>query len=304
VQVEAGARLAGVHIKARKIVVRANATLTDCKIFSDGDVVIGRGATIKERTVLNAFCGITIGDRTLIDRDVTVGGMQSERSEFQVGDDSAVLHRSYLNTTGKVSIGSNAGIGGYTKIFTHSSWQNALAGGPYRFADIRIGDSVWIAWDVTIMPGVTIGDWTAVGSGAVVTKSLPARVIAAGVPARVIRKAVVRPATKEKQRIMLDILDDFGRYASGFLKLDNRVVKSAGGSCAVEFSDGSRLYYAPALKKPAAGIAVSFVIPDAVKRAGEWIELDTLTASARSPAAAHFMSFVRRYGIRIVSLQA
>lgn len=53
---------------------------------------------------------------------------------------------------------------------------------------ITIGDNVWIGGGAIICPGVSIGDDTVVGAGAVVTKDLPAGVVAAGNPARVIRK--------------------------------------------------------------------------------------------------------------------
>lgn len=52
---------------------------------------------------------------------------------------------------------------------------------------VVIGHNVWIGGNAVINPGVAIGDDTVVGSGAVVTRSLPAGVLAAGNPARVIR---------------------------------------------------------------------------------------------------------------------
>jgi acetyltransferase-like isoleucine patch superfamily enzyme len=56
-----------------------------------------------------------------------------------------------------------------------------------KLAPIRIGANVWIGVRAIVLPGVTIGDHTIVGAGAVVTNSLPARCVAAGVPARVIK---------------------------------------------------------------------------------------------------------------------
>jgi maltose O-acetyltransferase len=52
---------------------------------------------------------------------------------------------------------------------------------------ITIGDNVWLGGGVVVCPGVTVGDDTVVGAGAVVTRDLPAGVLAAGVPARVVR---------------------------------------------------------------------------------------------------------------------
>jgi maltose O-acetyltransferase len=53
---------------------------------------------------------------------------------------------------------------------------------------ITLGDNVWLGGGVIVCPGVTIGDDTVVGAGAVVTRALPPGVVAAGVPARVIRE--------------------------------------------------------------------------------------------------------------------
>lgn len=52
---------------------------------------------------------------------------------------------------------------------------------------ITIGHNVWLGGGVIVGPGVSIGDNTVVGAGAVVTRDLPADVVAVGSPARVIR---------------------------------------------------------------------------------------------------------------------
>ena len=59
---------------------------------------------------------------------------------------------------------------------------------------ITIGDNVWLGGGAIVLPGVTIGADTVVGAGAVVTKDLPAGVVAAGNPARV-RRAATDAAT-------------------------------------------------------------------------------------------------------------
>ncbi len=59
----------------------------------------------------------------------------------------------------------------------------------WEFAEpIVVGDNVWLGGGVIVCPGVTIGDDTVVGAGAVVTRDLPAGVVAAGVPAKPIRE--------------------------------------------------------------------------------------------------------------------
>lgn len=53
---------------------------------------------------------------------------------------------------------------------------------------ITIGDNVWLGARVIVLPGVTIGDDAVVGIGSVVTSDVPARSVAVGVPARVVRE--------------------------------------------------------------------------------------------------------------------
>ena len=52
---------------------------------------------------------------------------------------------------------------------------------------VHIGRNVWLGAGVIVLPGVTIGENTVVGAGSVVTKDLPANVVAVGNPCRVLR---------------------------------------------------------------------------------------------------------------------
>ncbi len=52
---------------------------------------------------------------------------------------------------------------------------------------ISIGDNVWLGGGVIVCPGVSIGENSVIGAGSVVTRDIPANVVAVGNPARVIR---------------------------------------------------------------------------------------------------------------------
>lgn len=52
---------------------------------------------------------------------------------------------------------------------------------------VRIKQGAWLGANVTVLPGVTIGENAIVGAGAVVTKDVPAKTVVAGVPAKILR---------------------------------------------------------------------------------------------------------------------
>ena len=91
---------------------------------------------------------------------------------------------------GKVKIGDNVMMGPNVGIYTagHPIHPDSRNSGYEYGMDVTIGNNVWIGGSVSIMPGVTIGDNTVIGSGSVVTKDIPANVIAAGNPCKVIRE--------------------------------------------------------------------------------------------------------------------
>jgi maltose O-acetyltransferase len=88
-----------------------------------------------------------------------------------------------------VTIGDDVLIGPNVQLLTPT---HPVEPGPRRdkweaAQPITIGDNVWLGGGVTVCPGVTIGENTVVGAGSVVTRDLPANVVAVGNPARVLR---------------------------------------------------------------------------------------------------------------------
>lgn len=91
-----------------------------------------------------------------------------------------------------VSIGNNVMIGPNCTLATinHAMLPEQRSAGVMRALPITIGDDVWLAANVVVLPGVSIGDGSVIGAGSVVTKSIPAATFAAGNPCRPIRPIV------------------------------------------------------------------------------------------------------------------
>ncbi|MET0636776.1 MAG: acyltransferase [Chitinophagaceae bacterium] len=88
-----------------------------------------------------------------------------------------------------ITIGDNVHIGPGVKLITHDGSTTLMTDGKgrrYSYQPIEIGNNVFIGVNCVIMPGVKIEDNVIVGAGSVVTKSLKARSVVAGVPARII----------------------------------------------------------------------------------------------------------------------
>lgn len=91
---------------------------------------------------------------------------------------------------GAITIGNRVMFGAGVSIATvgHPIDPDLRLKGYMYCAPVIIGDGCWIGSQVTICPGVTIGEHTVIGAGSVVTKDIPANVVAVGNPCRILRK--------------------------------------------------------------------------------------------------------------------
>lgn len=114
--------------------------------------------------------------------------------------------RTYLNVNcvfldcNRIEVGADALIGPGVHVYTAShptkaservidGWTPAQGGAPYRTrsAPVVLGRAVWIGGGTLVMPGVAVGAGTTVAAGSLVTRDLPAGVLAMGRPCRVVR---------------------------------------------------------------------------------------------------------------------
>ena len=108
---------------------------------------------------------------------------------ISIGENFFANYNLVILDCAKVSIGNNVLIGPNVSLFTAAHpIHPEMREGDLEFSfPITIADNVWIGGNTVLNPGVTIGENTVIGSGSVVTKSIPANVVAAGNPCKIIR---------------------------------------------------------------------------------------------------------------------
>lgn len=116
------------------------------------------------------LCGFQVGEKVYIGQDLIVISNISDRSNHLfIGDRVAIAPR--------VTI----------VLSSDANWSNLMDHLEYISSTIKFENDCWIGTGAIILPGVTIGESSIVGAGAVVTKDVPAKTIVAGVPAKIVK---------------------------------------------------------------------------------------------------------------------
>ncbi|WP_305151157.1 sugar O-acetyltransferase [uncultured Dubosiella sp.] len=110
-------------------------------------------------------------------------------TKTSIGSGTFVNHNAYFMDGGTITIGKHVFIGPNCGMYTanHPLDASERNAGLEIALPIRIGDNVWLGGDVTILPGVTIGENAVIGAKSLVNKDIPANVLAVGNPCRVLR---------------------------------------------------------------------------------------------------------------------
>jgi len=113
-----------------------------------------------------------------------------KNSKITIGGNS-ILRGSTVWASEEISIGKNFVSAPYAWIVDHDAHGILPEQRSTRYsksAPIKIGDNVWLGYRVLVLKGATIGDNCVIAAGAIVTGDIPANSVAAGVPARVVKK--------------------------------------------------------------------------------------------------------------------
>ena len=124
-------------------------------------------------------------------------------SNIEIGENFFSNHDLVILDCARVTFGRNCFIGPQCGFYTAAHPIDAeQRNAGYQYAlPITVGDDVWFGGHVSVMPGVRIGSGTVIGAESVVTKDIPAGVVAAGNPCRVLRE--ITEADKLPENVVL-----------------------------------------------------------------------------------------------------
>jgi acetyltransferase-like isoleucine patch superfamily enzyme len=300
--------------------------------LSFGSVIIGKEVSIGQKTSIGFFTilranKISLGrfvkigamsaidtesflmdDDARINEQVYIGGIKKPNSSFVMGKRTIIMQGSYLNPTEPITIGDDSGIGGNCLLFTHGSWNSQLEGYPVKFAPITIGKKVWLPWRVFVMPGVTIGDGAVIGADSTINKDVPARALAAGSPAKIIKENVaVEPSAEEKKKIIQNILSEFKGHLQhyGFTLNEEKnrgqhiTIKGKHGNSSIVHTATASVEETPQFTDNI--LVVDTATPEELKNVKKFSMAISLSSNSRmgtSQAGEELVNFFSRYGVR------
>lgn len=136
----------------------------------------------------NVNCDI---NSIIIGPDCNTNFVINSPDKLKIENGTVINGYCYINAFGGVKIGKFCHIAKGLTIFSHNHNYNSHSAIPYDNLDIlapvEIKDFVWCGANVTIVPGVIIGEGVVIGSGTVVTKDVPDYAVIGGNPHRIIK---------------------------------------------------------------------------------------------------------------------
>lgn len=165
---------------------------------------VGEHFRMEEIPYITGVGSIIIGSKVRLSGKSSIGFGNRVHAvpELHVGDGTFVGHNCAFGIARSIRIGRHCLLAGGVRISDFDGHPMDAAErrinasiSPSSIRPVAIGDDVWIGAGTHILKGVTIGDRSIIGAGSIVTRSIPADVVAAGNPARVIKS--LREATGE-----------------------------------------------------------------------------------------------------------
>lgn len=206
-------------LDCKKIIIGDHAEIGMANMIRASEFRLGRYSKLGMLVIIDTH-KVVIGEEVTIQEQVYIGGLKTDKSVIEIGDLSMIFAQSVINPTHPIKIGKRVGIGGSNFLFTHGTWQPVLDGFPVSFGPITIEDGVWFPWRVFVLPNVHIGKEATIGAGSVINRDVPARSLAAGVPARVLRRdsEYIKKYTDREKR---DILKNMLVELVGYLRIED-----------------------------------------------------------------------------------
>ena len=143
-----------------------------------GEVILGEGVQFGWRTsplFYTGYCHVEV---------------TSPAARIEIGDRTEFNNNTMLKSEGPgIRVGADGLFGAHVEVFDsnfHDLHPARRHGGQAKMAPVDVGRNVFVGMSVKILKGVTVGDDSVIGAGAVVSSSVPSAVIVAGNPARIV----------------------------------------------------------------------------------------------------------------------
>ena len=151
--------------------------------------LIPSGTGLRLRPCLYRLAGVRIGRGTVLSGRIHICGSGRPDQRLHIGRNCYLNERVTFNLGGDVFLDEGVSVGMECLFLTvtHAIGGPDFRAGNLQSRDVRVGRGAWLGARVTLLPGVTVGAGAVIGAGAVVTRDIPPNILAAGVPARVVR---------------------------------------------------------------------------------------------------------------------
>ncbi|NQX55223.1 acyltransferase [Pedobacter panaciterrae] len=172
---------------------------SNVKVRHAYQLTAGKNLILEDGVSINALSeqGIILGDHVSIARNSILfctGIIAQKGTGITIGDRTGISARAYFAGQGGITIGNDVIMGPNVQVFSEN---HAFSDPKLTIKEqgvikdpVVIGNNCWIGGGATILAGVHIGDGCVIAAGSVVTKSVAANSIVAGVPAKVIKSRV------------------------------------------------------------------------------------------------------------------
>jgi maltose O-acetyltransferase len=150
---------------------------------------LGKYIQLIGRPKIGAWGGeMYIHDKVIIDSSTAMVELVSNYGgRLEIGERTYINYGTSIAANAAVTIGKRCHIGTHCIIIDYDYHGIEERDNPPPPEPITIGDNVWLGARVIVLKGVTIGQDSVIAAGSVVTKDIPPRSVAAGMPAKVIR---------------------------------------------------------------------------------------------------------------------
>jgi acetyltransferase-like isoleucine patch superfamily enzyme len=156
-------------------------------IFSAGryravELRLGRAVTVEGRSAVSLGEGVSLYGGVYV-------GATGERGRVEIGPHTHIDRNSIIYGQGGVRIGAGCAIASGVIVYSQSNQYRTDPTAPIldqevTYAEVVVGDDVWIGAGAILLPGVRVGDHAVIAAGAVVRRDVEPWQIVAGVPAR------------------------------------------------------------------------------------------------------------------------